>query len=68
MLPTCRYTDLQRYLYLLECKQFPYFQRELLVRTEQSRRVDLLTISNPKNLVSDGRVRTLSPYTKRRSE
>jgi hypothetical protein len=41
------YTDLQRYLYGLEQKVLPYFQRELLCRTIQHRRMDLLTITSP---------------------
>ncbi len=40
------YTDLQRFLHGIEVKQFPYFRRELLGRTVQYRRMDLLTITD----------------------
>eukprot|EP00904_Undaria_pinnatifida_P004320 jgi/Undpi1/1388/HiC_scaffold_11.g04780.m1 len=41
------YTDLQRYLYSLERQEMPFFRREILSRTLQQRRVELLTITAP---------------------
>ncbi|KAG2373756.1 hypothetical protein C9374_011845 [Naegleria lovaniensis] len=42
------YTDLQKFLFFIECKNFPYFKRSLLCRSVQQRRCDLLTITNIK--------------------
>eukprot|EP00462_Mataza_sp_D1_P009379 CAMPEP_0175163852 /NCGR_PEP_ID=MMETSP0087-20121206/26025_1 /TAXON_ID=136419 /ORGANISM="Unknown Unknown, Strain D1" /LENGTH=118 /DNA_ID=CAMNT_0016452693 /DNA_START=314 /DNA_END=667 /DNA_ORIENTATION=- len=44
------YTDLQKYLHGLESLNRDYFRRELLCRTVQHRRLDLLTISSRDNL------------------
>nr|CAG4718011.1 unnamed protein product [Naegleria fowleri] len=47
------YTDLQKFLFFIEYQGFNYFHREVLCRSVQNRRCDLLTISSPDNLVSD---------------
>jgi hypothetical protein len=44
------YTDLQRFLHNIESKSLPYFKRQLLCKTLQSRRLDWLTITEPDNL------------------
>ncbi|KAL0486883.1 cytosolic carboxypeptidase [Acrasis kona] len=44
------YSDLQKFLYNIECRKLPYFKRDLLTRTLQMRKVDLLTITEPENL------------------
>ena len=44
------YTDLQRYLHDLEERNLKYLRRELLCRTVQHRRMDLLTISDPNSV------------------
>jgi murein tripeptide amidase MpaA len=41
------YTDLQKYLYGLDQLNLPYYKRELLCRTVQHRRLDILTITSP---------------------
>eukprot|EP00903_Cladosiphon_okamuranus_P010151 g9612.t1 len=41
------YTDLQRYLYSVERQGLPFLRREVLCRTLQERRVELLTITAP---------------------
>nr|CAG4713763.1 unnamed protein product [Naegleria fowleri] len=46
------YTDLQKFLFFIECKKFPYFKRSLLCRSVQQRRCDLLTITNVKPTTS----------------
>ncbi|KAH8863934.1 Cytosolic carboxypeptidase 6 [Schistosoma japonicum] len=43
------YSRLQAYLSILESKHYPHFKRELLGLTTQQRRLDLITITNPKN-------------------
>lgn len=50
------YTDLQRYLYCIERLSLPYVKRELLSRSAQGRALDLLTITDPKNMVIDAEV------------
>jgi len=40
------YTDLQRYLHQLERRGAPFFRRELLCKTIQHRRLDLITITS----------------------
>lgn len=40
------YTDLQRYLYDLDQRNMAFYNRELLCRTVQHRRLDLLTITD----------------------
>ncbi|KAG2379463.1 hypothetical protein C9374_006580 [Naegleria lovaniensis] len=47
------YTDLQKFLSFIEYQGFNYFQREVLCRTVQNRRCDILTITSPENLISD---------------
>ncbi|XP_018113893.2 cytosolic carboxypeptidase 6 [Xenopus laevis] len=47
------YTRLQHYLENLDKRNLDYVQRELLGYSVQQRRVDLLTITNPANLVSE---------------
>jgi len=44
------YTYLQRVLAHLEAQRFDFFARELLCRTTQHRRIDLLTITSPQPL------------------
>lgn len=44
------YTDLQRFLHNLEAMELPYMRRELLGRTIQHRRLDLVVISSKENL------------------
>jgi hypothetical protein len=44
------YTRLQKYLHALEAQNMPHFRRELLCRTTQQRRLDLLKITAPSNL------------------
>lgn len=44
------YTDLQCYLHSIDRLQLPHYARRLATRTEQERRVDLLTITSPENL------------------
>ncbi|XP_053326203.1 cytosolic carboxypeptidase 6 [Spea bombifrons] len=46
------YTRLQHYLDSLDRQGLEYVQRELLALSVQQRRLDLLTITNPKNLES----------------
>ena len=46
----------QRYLHSLDIKQMPYYRRECLGRTVQDRRLDMVTISSPANLVRDAAV------------
>lgn len=41
------YTDVQQYLASLERRKLPFFSREVLCRTVQNRRVDLITITDP---------------------
>jgi cytosolic carboxypeptidase protein 6 len=41
------YTDLQKYLHLVDAAAYPFYSRSLLCRTLQHRRVDLITITNP---------------------
>jgi hypothetical protein len=43
------YTRLQRYLHALDAQRLPHLRRELLCRTTQQRRLDLLKISAPHN-------------------
>jgi cytosolic carboxypeptidase protein 6 len=43
------YTDLQRYLHELDSRSLHYYARELLCRTVQHRRLDILTITNAKS-------------------
>lgn len=43
--PLYRYTDLQKYLYFVEQKNFSFWKRQVIARTEHHRRLDLLTIS-----------------------
>ena len=51
------YSYLQRFLFALESKALPHFHRELLCRTLQERRCDLVTISSPANLKLDAAIR-----------
>jgi hypothetical protein len=44
------YTRLQRYLDRIEARKLDYFKRELLCFSVQQRRLDLITISSPRNL------------------
>ncbi|XP_060844938.1 cytosolic carboxypeptidase 6-like isoform X1 [Rhopalosiphum padi] len=44
------YTRQQNYLSLIEKKKLPYFKRELLGQSIQNKRLDLITITNPKNM------------------
>ncbi|XP_025404712.1 cytosolic carboxypeptidase 6 isoform X2 [Sipha flava] len=44
------YTRFQNYLSLIEKKKLPYFKRELLGQSIQNKRLDLVTITNPKNM------------------
>ncbi|KAJ9452879.1 Cytosolic carboxypeptidase 6 [Diplonema papillatum] len=54
------FTYLQRFLSLVDAQGFDFYQRELLCRTVQQRRVDLLTITNPKPVSSAwGRKKTI---------
>eukprot|EP00297_Palpitomonas_bilix_P006051 CAMPEP_0113883720 /NCGR_PEP_ID=MMETSP0780_2-20120614/9779_1 /TAXON_ID=652834 /ORGANISM="Palpitomonas bilix" /LENGTH=423 /DNA_ID=CAMNT_0000871101 /DNA_START=74 /DNA_END=1345 /DNA_ORIENTATION=+ /assembly_acc=CAM_ASM_000599 len=48
------YSDLQRYLLALEMRQMSFFSRDLLTRTVQGRRLDLLTIHDAEG-VQEGR-------------
>ncbi|KAF6216574.1 hypothetical protein GE061_000917 [Apolygus lucorum] len=50
------YTKCQAYLDLIEKKNLPYFRREQLGKSIQKRRVDLLTITDPKNMTPNGKV------------
>eukprot|EP00698_Gefionella_okellyi_P002295 TRINITY_DN12107_c0_g1_i1.p1 TRINITY_DN12107_c0_g1~~TRINITY_DN12107_c0_g1_i1.p1 ORF type:complete len:435 (-),score=66.82 TRINITY_DN12107_c0_g1_i1:93-1397(-) len=59
------YTDLQRQLHIIDTQRFPYVRRELLCRSVQNRRVDLLTITSPRNLVSDGRKKRMVFFSAR---
>eukprot|EP01135_Chromosphaera_perkinsii_P004701 Nk52_evm12s294 gene=Nk52_evmTU12s294 len=45
------YSDLQAYLGQLDARRTNYYRRELLGCSLQLRKVDLITITNPKNLV-----------------
>lgn len=47
------YTDLQKFLFNIETKSLPYFKRELLTKTIQCRRVELITITEPENLIPE---------------
>jgi len=47
------YSYLQRYLHSLDMKQLPFYRRECLCRTVQDRRLDLITISSPSNIMHD---------------
>ena len=51
------YSYLQRFLLALEHKALPWLHRELLCRSIQERRLDLLTISSPANLALDAAIR-----------
>jgi cytosolic carboxypeptidase protein 6 len=51
------YSYLQRFLLALEHKALPCLHRELLCRSIQERRLDLLTISSPANLALDAAIR-----------
>eukprot|EP01061_Rhynchopus_euleeides_P011882 TRINITY_DN21481_c0_g1_i1.p1 TRINITY_DN21481_c0_g1~~TRINITY_DN21481_c0_g1_i1.p1 ORF type:complete len:441 (+),score=138.19 TRINITY_DN21481_c0_g1_i1:172-1494(+) len=44
------FTFLQKFLSHVEAQKFNFFRRELLCRTVQQRRVDLLTITSPQSL------------------
>ncbi|OAF72086.1 Cytosolic carboxypeptidase 6 [Intoshia linei] len=44
------YSQLQTFLYNLDLKGLPYYKRELLCLSTQQRRVDVLTITNEKNI------------------
>lgn len=50
----------QRYLHSLDLKQLPYYRRECLCRTVQDRRLDMITISSPANLIRDATVTAVS--------
>lgn len=44
------YSTLQNYLDLMDKNEYPHYKRELLGTTLQNRRLDLLTITHPKNM------------------
>ena len=48
------YTYLQKFLAHLEAQQFTFFKREVLCRTVQHRKLDLLTITSPQPLNDRG--------------
>lgn len=49
------YTDLQRYLHSIDSMQLPFYKRELLCRTMQHRRIDMLIIGDdPRSQNEDG--------------
>lgn len=55
------YSYLQRFLFALEGKGLPFFQRECLCRSIQERRLDMLTVSSPANLRIDAALRAGEP-------
>lgn len=55
------YTDLQRYLHSIDTMQLPFYKRELLCRTMQHRRLDMLIIGEDPR----GKSNTEDGYTKR---
>lgn len=44
------YSKCQTHIELLEQRQYPFFRRELLIKSIQKRRVDIITITSPSNL------------------
>ena len=46
------YTELQKFLFVIESKNFNYFHRSELCKTAQNRRCDILTIASP-SLLAD---------------
>ncbi|XP_050529573.1 cytosolic carboxypeptidase 6-like isoform X2 [Daktulosphaira vitifoliae] len=50
------YSRLQNFLSVIEKKKLPFFKRELLGKSIQNRALDLITITNPKNLNSTEKV------------
>ncbi|XP_024085692.1 cytosolic carboxypeptidase 6 [Cimex lectularius] len=50
------YTKHQAHMDLLEKRNYPFFKRELLGQSIQKRRVELVTITHPKNMSPNGKV------------
>ncbi|KAK6618515.1 hypothetical protein RUM43_013708 [Polyplax serrata] len=51
------YSKCQAHLKQMEQKQFPFFKRELLAKSIQMRRIDVITITNPANVESSKKQR-----------
>ncbi|RZF37316.1 hypothetical protein LSTR_LSTR005648 [Laodelphax striatellus] len=53
------YSKLQAHLEVIERKNFPHFKRELLGKSIQNRRLDILTITHPKNMTAGQQLRVV---------
>ncbi|XP_046683364.1 cytosolic carboxypeptidase 6-like [Homalodisca vitripennis] len=53
------YSKCQAHLEILERKKIPHLRRELLSNSVQNRRLDLLTITHPKNMTSGRKMRVV---------